>query len=1213
MSFRFWTLVSISTLIALASLPLYGQTTYGSISGTVFDSSGATIANAQVSLTNLSTDEKRTQPTNADGLYTFPNLFPGRYKIDVEKAGFKKTTRPDVVVEVQQAARIDFSLPVGEATESVEVTSEVTLLQPETSSLGQVIEERKSNELPLNGRNIFNLITVSPAAVAQGGSGGTPVGENPFSWGNYQVGGSFANESAEYLDGQPLNIGYINLPIIIPIQDSIGEFKVQYNNVGADWGKYSGGVVNFSTKSGTNAFHGEVYEYLRNKVLNANEYFNKQTQLTSGKKNQSPPYVQNQYGLNVGGPVIKDKTFFFVSWEQYRQRLGNVVSTTVPLPAFRQGDFSALLAQGIQLYDPYTVNPATGARTLYPNNRIPQSEFSKAATVMWDKYYVPPTNPTAIADNFTASSSGGGNINQFVARGDQNITDKTRLFGRFTFFHLLDLPKNPFGTGLCQDRCSEEYNTKALAFDLNHAFSPTLVGDLSFSASRFVYLRSPLLAGYDLTQLGWPASYNTQAPSVMRTPPTPQFAFPGDIGRTQGNSAIGDHNTQYNVSPQVTMIRGKHTVQFGGQYELGLDNYYQTNIATGAFAFTGAWTAQNALTTGSSPGFSFADFLLGLSQNGPVTFINQTAGAAQVPAQTAGRQTYRAFYVNDTWHYTTKLTLNLGLRYELQGPWSDRYNRLSYWDPSVTNATVTGCNGTVGSPCLGDALLVQNGPNTSRNNLPLDKKEFSPRIGFAYSFNPKTVLRGGYGVFWVPNYVVFQLNPDNDVINLASTPYNATLSHGLSPNATLDKSNCTFVPGAGGAPGTLTNCTPGPFGSAGILQPPGRSGNTSAFVAALGAPTLAPYLLPKPGYVQQYNLDIQRQLPGGFFADVAYAGSHGVHLSNYNPSLVINQIADSYIAQAGAQFAAGQPVAIAQPVPNPLQGATTTLSTPTILAGQLLRPYPQYTRVSMAGQGCCGSTYNSLQVSVTRRFQGGGTLLVAYTNSKLMTNTDTTTSWLESTTGGVGQVQDFNNLNGERSVSSEDVPQRLVISYVLDLPFGQGKMFLNNLGGVANKVASGWGVDGITTFQRGFPLKISWGGPATALQNANLGIGNVRPNVVPGCSKSGSRSIASWFNTGCFATPPQWGFGNESRVDSSLRAAGINNFDFAVFKKTGITERINLEFRTEFFNLFNHPQFGFPGTSFNPSGGNTAANGFGVVSSTVGNPRLIQFALKLNF
>ena len=1209
-----WTLLVSAVLVVTTSLSLHGQSTFGTVDGSVTDSSGASVAGAQVTLTNTGTQEKRTQPTGNEGLYQFVNVAPGNYRLDVEKAGFKHFTRNDVVVQVQQDTHIDAALPVGQVTETVEVTAETPLLQPETSSLGQVVEERKANELPLNGRNIFNLITISPAAVAQGGSGGTPVGQNPFSWGNYQVGGSFANQSAEYLDGQPLNIGYINLPIVIPTQDSVGEFKVQYNNLGPEFGKFSGGIMNFSTKSGSNAFHGEAYEFLRNKVLNSNDYFLKQSQLAAGKPNQPPPYVQNQFGFNVGGPIIKDKTFFFVSWEQFRLRTGSVTNTTVPLPAFRQGDFSALLAQGTQLYDPFTVNPATGTRTAYPNNQIPAAEFSKAGTALWDKYFVPPTNPGAIVNNFTAASSSGGNNTEFVARGDQNITDKTRLFARFSYFGLLDLPTNVFGTGLCKDRCAENYHTKALAIDLNHVFSPTVIGDLNISGSRFIYARAPILLGFDLTQIGWPASYNS-VPSIMRTPPTPAFPFPNDVGKSQGNSAIGDHNTQYNISPSLTVIKGKHTFQAGVQYELGLDNYFQTNIASGAFGFSGAWTASiGGVNSGTATGgFPFADFLLGLGQPGPASFVNQTEGAAQVPAQTAGRQTYRGFYGSDTWHVNQKWTLNLGLRYELQGPWSDRYNRLSYFNPTVVNQTVTGCNGTPGSPCLGDAQLVLTPPNTTRNNLPLDKKEFSPRLGFAYSWDQKTVIRGGYGIFWIPNYISFGLNPDNDVINLATTPFHATLDQGLTPNATIDASNCTL---AGVGFSTFTCTTPGPFGPGGILPPPGRNAvpSTSAFVATNGNPTLAPWTNPKPGYVQQYNLDIQRQLGKGFFADVAYAGAHGVHLQQYSTN--INQIPDSFIAQAAAQAAAGQTPTIAQPFttlnPNPIVSPDPSLQGNTVPQGQLNRPFPQYTGLSLAGFGCCSSNYNSLQATVTRRFSGGGTLLVAYTNAKLLSNTDTLTSWLEGSTGGVGQVQDWNNLNGERSLSSQDVSQRLVISYVLDLPFGHGKRFLAGNSGFTDKLVSGWGLDGVTTFQRGFPLKITWAGSATPLENANLGIGNIRPNVVAGCSKSGSRSLTQWFNTSCFASPPAWGYGSESRVDSTLRAAGINNWDFAVFKRTTIAERFGVEFRTEFFNLFNHPHFGFPGTGFN---GSATGNGFGQVTSTNpdSNPRLIQFALKFVF
>jgi Carboxypeptidase regulatory-like domain len=1243
-------LLSLGVLIS-TSISLYSQSTYGSVSGTVADSTGAAVTEANVTLTNLGTGEKRTQSSGADGLFTFVNLFPGSYRVDVEKTGFKHFTQNPVTVQVNQDTHVVATLQVGEVSQVVEVTSQSSLLQTESASLGQVVEQRKADELPLNGRNIFNLILVSPAAVAQGTAGGSPVGENPFSWGNYQVGGSFANESAEYLDGQPLNIGYINLPIIIPTQDSVGEFKVQYNNVGADWGKFSGAVVNFSTKSGTNAFHGSVYEYFRNKVLNANEYFNKQTELSTGLANEAPPWEQNQYGFQVGGPVIKNKTFFYTSWEEYRQRTSIPFTTTVPAPGMLTGNFGALCgaaggtfnASGIcsapagQIYDPFTAT-ATGVRTAYPMDVIPSTEFSKAAGILGALYYPAATAPGLVTNNYTTAYPSGGNTNEFVARGDQNLGANTRLFARFSYYGLLDLPENPLGTGLCEDRCAEKYHSKLLAFDVNHSFTPTSILDVNLSGSRFVYSRQPLLSGYDLTTLGWPASYNTAPPSSMRTPPTPEFPFPNDVGHSQGNSAIGDHNTQYNLSPQFTLIRGKHTIQVGAQYEIGLDNYFQTNIASGAFGFEGNWTSSTPTATDGS-GFPTADFVLGLGLNQGSFAGNQSEGVAQVPAQTKGKQTYRALYVNDTWHVTPKFTASLGLRYELQGTWSEAYNRLTYWDPTTTNATVTGCSGVAGSACPGDAMYVGTGPNSSDNNLPLDKKAFSPRIGFAYSVDQKTVVRVGYGVFFIPNYLSFGLNPDNDVVNLAATDFTATTNSYITPAATLDANGCSFgFTGTSVIPTTYPNgfgcANSGPFSAGTILAPPGRnaSPSLSAFVAANGSPTLAPYFGingsggPKYGYLEQYNFDIQRQLPAGFFADVAYAGSHGVHLEQYSDN--INQIPDSYVAQAAAQAASGVTPTIATLIPNPMLGSTNaTISAPLIAAGQFDRPYPEYTGLNLGGYGCCGSSYNSLQATVQRRFQGGGTLLVAYTNSKLLSNTDTLTSWLESDasgTGGVGAVQDYNNLAGERSLSSQDVSQRMIISYVLDLPFGHGKPYASNLTGIANGFVSGWGVDGITTFQRGFPLKISWAGPATGLEAANLGIANIRPDVVSGCNKTaGGHHISSdvatnpelYFNTSCFAAPPDWGYGTEARVDPTLRGPGTNNFDFAAFKRTQVTERLGIEFRAEFFNIFNHPPFSPPATGFN---GTPTGNGFGQITSTVSagaaaQERLVQFAAKVVF
>src|ERR1700735_356987 len=356
----------------LLGSPLSAQSPFGSISGTVADASGAAVPDAQVTLTSAATSAKQNYTTGGDGLYSFVNLNPGEYRLDVEKAGFKHVKREALVVQWQQAVRIDVAMEVGAVSQTVEVTAETPLLTPTSTSLGQVIDQRETNEIPLNGRNVFALITLSPAAVAGGSAagsatGGSQVGPNPFSWGNYQVGGSFGNESAEYLDGQPVNIGYINLPVILPDQDSISKFKVQYNNLGPEWGKFAGGIVNLSTKGGTNQYHGEAYEFFRNKVLNATPFYD----------TSNPPYVQNQFGGTFGGPVIKDHTFFFFAYDGYRQRASTVFTTTVPTVGERAGVFPT----DVPIFDPLSVSAACLApggntaancgRTQFVNNTIP--------------------------------------------------------------------------------------------------------------------------------------------------------------------------------------------------------------------------------------------------------------------------------------------------------------------------------------------------------------------------------------------------------------------------------------------------------------------------------------------------------------------------------------------------------------------------------------------------------------------------------------------------------------------------------------------------------------------------------------------------------------------------------------------------------------------------------------------------------------------------
>jgi len=1218
----------LAVLLGLCSeLQVHAQSANASLTGRITDASKAVVAGAKVIVINRSTRIRYESFTNQTGSYYVTNLPPGTYRIEAERLGFKAVIKSDVILHVQDTLEINFEMELGSASESVTVQGGAPLLDTESSTIGTVVEQRKANELPLNGRNVFNLIELVASVVPQGSSTGTPVGVNPFGWGNYQVNGSFGNQSAEYLDGQPLNIGYINLPVLIPTQDSIQEFRVQTSNLGPEWGKFSGGVTNLSTKSGTNSLHGEAYEYVRNKIFNANDFF------LNAVGRSRPPWVQNQFGANAGGPLSfsrnggRNKTFWFFSWESFRLRTGQPFTATVPDAKERAGDFSEICKSGFtggicndrqkdangksvvinQIYDPcagrVNVQGACPGSTATPvpfaGNIIPAGRINPVAAKLLNLWPAP-NNANVSTNNFTTVASTGGDQNQLVWRADHNIKTRQRLFLRFSYWSILDLPIDPLGSGLCADRCSENYHSSAMAAGYTHTFTPTVIFGFNVSASRFSYDRRPKNSGFDLTTIGWPAIYNQSVPAIMRTPPTPCVAnFADNIICTQGQSFIQDRNTQYNLSPSISMLRGRHQYQFGSQFEVGRDNYAQSNIASGAFDFCAPGQACFTSLPGvSGTGFSFADFLLGYADNFN-NFVNHFFAQSVVPAFTAGQQIYRAVYFADSWHATNKLTLNLGLRYDLQGPWSERFNRLSYFDPAATNF-LTQFLPAGSLPLKGDVFLVNSG---DRNNIPLEKIDFSPRIGLAYGLSSKTVIRSGYGIFWIPNYVSFGLNPLNDMVNAATTTYSGTID-GTHPVNTIAL----------------------PFPS-GISAPPGRSlgaQGTQQFLTQVVQSITEAYPANHPaGYVQQWNLNIQRALPADFFLSAVYVGSKGAHLEQYSQQ--VNQISDALLAEAAAQVDLTLPnprqnVVIVQSTRNPffINGQALALTGSTTTKGQLLRPYPQYTSVQLAGQGSYDSIYHSFQLTVQRRFAGAGSLLVAYTNSKLISDTDTLTSWLET---GVGGIQNNNNLRGERSLSSQDVPQRLVVSFVLDLPFGKGKKFFSGDSDMAEKIMGGWGVDGVTIFQRGFPLVFTNG----QLNGTTLFGGGSRPDLVSGCRTSVSGAATAklgdpnnlsaprWFNSSCFTAPPDFTFGNEPRVDPRLRSQGVGNFDFSLFKRTRFVanDRLGLEFRTEFFNIFNRTQFAPPNTICCT----TNNKNFGVVTSTAPgtNPRLVQFGLKFIF
>jgi hypothetical protein len=1152
---------ALTLIMALtAMMPVSAQTFYGSIVGTITDASGAAVPEVTVVLVNIGTSDRRTMMTDEAGSYQFVNLTPGQYRLELEKAGFKRVARGPIQVEVQSAVRVDTSLEVGEVTQTVEVTAEIPLLETENASLGHVVEARKVLEMPLNGRNIFGLVAIVPGVVPGGQSGTTPTGTNPFAWGNFQVGGGQSNQHASYIDGAPINASYINLTALVPTQDAIQEFRVQTNNMGPEFGRLAGGAINLITRSGTNGFHGTAYEFFRNRSLNANTFFNNQANV------QRPAFSQNQYGASLGGPIVRDKTFFFYGWEGFRLRQGASYTYSVPTDAMRGGDFSNVRnASGavIPVYDPLTTcgrfgNPACAkdasgndivTRQQFPGNMIPQNRIDPAATVLtnfWARANSPGAPFTAV-NNYTANASVGGNNDQHNARVDHSFSDKQRLFVRYTYWTNLNLPIDPYKTQTCVDRCTETFNTHQAVVGDSYLFTPTLVADLRLSYLRFSYDRTALTTGYDLTQLGWPASMNNQV--VFRVVPQPTVTGYNGVWSTNGTgSTIMARNDVYAFVPSLTKIGGTHTLKFGAEIRRNTHNYYQQNSPSGNFNFDRFMTASNSTGAG---GDGFASFLLGYG----------TGGGVNQNALVAGQLIYSAFYAGDQWQVTPRLTVNYGLRFELMGPWSERYDRLTVLLPDATQ-TISGLN------LRGKAGLVNSPDSPSRTNTKRGNL-FSPRFGLAFRVNDKTVIRTGYGIFWLPNDVRWNISPNNDIVSSYNNPFNGTLDGSITPNDTLRN----------------------PFPN-GLLPVPGRSPDLQTLL--IGQNAQAPIYSDPFSYAQQWNFDIERELVGGMAFSAAYAGSKGVHLPG--PDQQLNQIPTEFFALGNAR--------LQEQVANPFFGVAKigTLAQPRVAYGQLLRPYPHYTGFLMRNPTNRNSMYHSAQLKVEKRFRTGGTILGAYTWSKLISDTDTLTGWLEPG-GGAGNVQDNYNIRAERALALYDTPHRAVLSYIVDLPFGKGQPLGSGVTGVADKLVSGWGINAITTFQSGFPLPVSM---ATNQNGFGAGQRPQRTGTDARLDGSAQSRLGQWFDTSAFSAPGPWRFGNAGRTMPDARSHGVNNFDFTVFKNTQVTERVGVQFRAEIFNLFNRVRFVHPGTAF-------GVPQFGVVSGQLNDPRLVQLALRLMF
>src|SRR5437016_802601 len=1186
-------------VLALAPTSGWSQNVYGTIAGTVTDTSGAAVANATVTLTNLDNGLKRNMETDSSGNYTFVNILPGRYKIEGEKTGFKKFVRQPIIVQIESGLRVDISLQVGAQNETVEVSAEAPLLQPETNSLGQVVEQRAVTELPLNGRNPLALIGMVPGVVMQGtpsagnSSAGNPVGANPFALGDFQVGGGMAGQSQILIDGVPTNGAYLNVVTVIPTQDAIEEFKVQTNNLGPEYGRFAGGVINLSTKSGTNSFHGSAYEFLRNKVLNANDFFANSSGLAR------PPFTQNQFGANVGGPVLKDRLFFFSSYEGFRQRQGNVFLGWVPTQAERGGDFSQAgsthTTSVLPIYDPLTstniISSNPTCRTSFMGNVIPTGRIDPTAQALLS--YMPMPNQVGNPNgNFAENYSSGGDVDQYNERIDYNLSAKQRIFGRYTHSKILSLPNNPYN-GICTDRCTETTYAHQVSLGDTIAFSPKTILDLHIGYTRYVYLRTPLSQGIDLSKFGanWaalaPQMTYTHIPDVCISQTNGDNHWGAGSWCTQGaGSGIGAWDDTYSFTPSLSRIMGKHALKVGGEFRVLRNNYYQSNDPAGLYYFDARMTAANPTvgTSGAngSTGNGFASFLLGYG-------TDNTSSSVTEPARTADQNLYKAIYAGDTFQLTRKITLNLGVRVDLQGDWTERFNRIVVFNPSETSPI----GAAAGMPNLKGAYdLVSSSQHPDRGAFS-SWNHASPRLGVSYEFDKNTVIRAGYGIFYLPVDIRWNDAPHNLFINSFSTSWLAVASDGVTPKNVLSN--------------------PFPTASGGITPPFGRN---QALINVQGNGNEAPVNGNPAPYVQQWNLDIQRQFPGNLLVDVAYAGSKGTHLPMHDQTL--NQLAPQLVPTNATQAAA-----LNQLVNNPFAGncpppavctgpvlSGNVGTSPRVKAAQLLLPFPQFDNVAMAEPDTRNSIYHSMQMKVEKRFAAGANVLASYTVSKLIDNTNSEINWLEASPVGWNDAN-VNNLRGERSLDAFDVSQRLVLASVLDLPFGKGKKFASNLNGVANRLVSGWGIDTIITFQRGFPIIIG-GCPGLLSDSGVPDVGCSRnTRTAPSHLTSGSLDarLAHWFDTSVFTHTNDYSYGTDSRTEPNIRSDGMKNFDFAIFKNTkfGPDERLGAEFRAEFFNGFNHPQFS------PPNSGCCGSTSFGQVTSQYNLPRLIQFGLRFTF
>jgi len=1078
-----------------SSLAAYGQTDTAAIVGTVVDHSGAVLPNGVVTIINLGTNAKTVVKTGADGSYIATPLKIGNYTVGVEAQGFKAVTRTGIVLNVQDRVRVDFTLQVGSVNEQMTVDDAAPLLQSESSALGTVIQSQQITDLPLNGRDYAQLavLTTGVTRILESGSGI----DRSVSPANHNAGGAFSVNGVRgllnsyILDGIDNNSNdYGAWNVVKTTVDAVEEFKVQTSNYSAEFGRSGGAVINATTKSGTNSFHGTAFEFLRNSALDTRGFF-------EPKDNKKAPFRQNQFGFTFGGPIKRNKLFFFTDYQGTRIGTSATNISTVPTPAEINGDFSALYdgTPQTQIYDPASTTIVNGnvVRTPFPNNTIPADRFDTIAHNVVSLYPAPNV-PGALANNYIVNAPGFANTDQGDVRIDYSITQKQQLFGRFSISHVGAFQAPPLpGLADGSDLGGNSYNdTYGFAIGHTWAIRPNMVNDLRVGTARSHYANG--VAAYGL-------HYPPAGLAVPGVPNDPEFNGVTLFQVGGSFSSVGYSGFAPTVSTSqeiqygdtLSIVHGRHSLKVGAQFRRSYFDLLQLSSPRGRFVFSGQFTSDGANDGSGSP---LADTLLGI----PID-SNITLGGTFHNRQ----NTYGGFAQDDI-KVNSKLTLNLGLRYDYTTPIYDAKDQMANLDFATGKLVLAGKNGA------------------SRGLVKTDKADFAPRFGFAWQVLPHTVVRSGYGRFF--SYQETRTgDPFQLYYNLPFVAEASFTSDGVTPILTV----------SGGFPNIDPNSLTG----------------ASVTTSAEGADTH----LHAP-VIDEWNLNIQQELPGAMLLEVAYVGSKGTHLQSM---LDLNQVK--------------------VPGPGDIQSR---------------RPYPQlggFNNIVDRGN----SNYHSLQIKAEKRMTHGLMFLSSFTFSKSLN--DQPEICCSNPT-----PQNSYDLSHEYGRSDFDSTFRWVTSFDYQLPLGKGQPFVNS-SKVADLVFGGWHVSGIFTLHSGF-----WFSPQMGFDPSNTGsVGLYRTDAVcNGNLPSGERSITHWYNIDCYPLPAPLHFGNAGK--NILEGPGAVEADFSLRKVFNITESKNLEFRFEMFNAFNHPVFALPDRFIDDGPG--AA---GVITSTVVPSRQLQFALKLHF